>query len=77
MILDHFVIIGRDNCPWCEKAIDLIEDRGLSYHYFDVRKNEGIRAFLVQNGLNTVPQIYNDGELVGGYDDLVHYMEDY
>lgn len=77
MTNDHYVILGRDNCQWCEKAIDLLTYREKTYHYMDIKKHEALRAFMIQNGLNTVPQIYLDGELIGGYSDLEHYLEDW
>lgn len=73
---DHYVVIGSEKCGWCEKAKMLLTENGKSYHYFDIRENIQIRDFLIQNGMDTIPQIYTDGELVGGYDDLKHYLED-
>ena len=73
---DMYVVIGKDNCPWCEKAKELLADTGNVFEYFDINKDPAMRHFLVSSGLSTVPQVYLDGELVGGFDDLKASLEE-
>ena len=73
---EHFVILGRESCPWCDKAKELVTSKDHTFHYFDVMEADSIREFLIQNGMDTVPQVYKDGEYIGGYSDLENYLED-
>lgn len=69
--MPDFVIIGQPNCPWCDKAKELIEEEGFTYTYFDASTSNQLRIFLKSLDLLTVPQIYvQGGALVGGYEDL-------
>ena len=68
-----FVIIGKENCPWCDKAKELIEEEGFTFAYFNIggTEEDRLRIFLKSLNLATVPQIFVEGgAYVGGYDDL-------
>ncbi len=68
---DHWLVFGRPNCLWCEKAMDLLDDQTIEYRSTLVEEH---RLQLVDNGFTTVPQIWHNGQYVGGYDDLVKYL---
>lgn len=73
-----YTILGKPNCPWCEKAQELLEVKGLSYSYknVDPRMNPWLRTLLIMSGKSTVPQVFSpDGSYIGGYEDLVRYLE--
>jgi glutaredoxin 3 len=60
-----------DYCPYCTRAIALLEKRGIPYEEIDVTGNHEKRAWLVQTtGRRTVPQIFIKGESIGGSDEL-------
>lgn len=67
-----FWVYGSRNCPWCDKAVALLKKNGHSVAYMDVGENKYLRA----PEWKTVPQIYDVGYHVGGYEDLVKYLED-
>ena len=59
-------------CPYCEKAKALLKSKGVSYKEYDIGKEEVEEEMQERtDGAKTVPQIFIDGHLVGGYDDLV------
>jgi thioredoxin reductase (NADPH) len=68
-----YLVIGRQNCPYCDKAKDLLDSKGLEYVYVDMTSGDCIvdsvwKHFLVDDlKVKTVPQIFN---LTGGYDEL-------
>lgn len=68
---EHYVILTKPNCPWCERAKSLIQKAGDTYEEFDVPSNEVLRQFMYANGVRTVPQIFLDGEWIGTYEDFV------
>lgn len=65
-----FIILGRSNCPYCDKAKELLEKEGRDYRYIDVlgEGNEVFLSLLKDNNYKQVPQVF---ELVpGGYNTL-------
>lgn len=73
---EGWVIIGRTypRCLWCERAKSLLDDCGFKYEFIDLGGSEDLFRFMVNQGLNTVPQIYHRGLRVGGYEDLGGYI---
>lgn len=60
-------------CPYCTRAKDYLGKKGLAYSVIDVTGDDAARDALVQKsgGRKTVPQIFIDGQPIGGFDDLV------
>lgn len=59
-------------CPYCMRAKSLLSKKGVGYEELKVDENPGLIEDAVRRskGRQTVPQIFIDGEHVGGYDDL-------
>lgn len=58
-------------CPYCNMAKRLFEDLGVDYEEIDVTDDDQKRQQLVEEtGMRTVPQIFINGESVGGYSDV-------
>ena len=64
-------IYTTPSCPFCVRAKRLLEARGIAYDEIDVAGDPALRADLVQRtGRRTVPQIFIDGEPIGGFEEL-------
>jgi glutaredoxin len=61
------VVLGRSNCVWCERVKDLLRTYGVTFADFNIIDCPELIAFLQASGLTTVPQVFVDGQLVGGY----------
>ncbi len=58
-------------CPYCTQAKMLLRKRGISFEEIDVTERPDLREWLIKtSGLRTVPQIFINGQPVGGSDDL-------
>lgn len=59
-------------CPYCVRAKDLLTRKGVAFKEIDVTGDDEARVALVQKsgGRRTVPQIFINGESMGGYDDI-------
>ncbi len=58
-------------CPYCTRAKQLLEKKGVRYREVDVTDDDERRAWLVeQTGRRTVPQVFIAERPVGGCDDL-------
>ncbi len=71
-----FVIVGRDNCPWCDKVKELLDKVYCTYAYVNLTNHPEERARLVEAGINTVPQVYHHGSRIGGYEQTLRYLTD-
>ncbi|QSL94978.1 glutaredoxin 3 [Ectopseudomonas toyotomiensis] len=61
-------------CPYCIQAKALLSRRGVNVTEIDVGASPDQRAALIaRTGRRTVPQIYIEGNHVGGFDDLVAF----
>ena len=70
-------IYSKSNCPFCDKAKYLLEQKGVPFKEVRVDLDAEAREFIVSAGHRTVPQIYlNDNLFVeGGYTGLAKLDE--
>lgn len=58
-------------CPYCDRAKALLKSKNQSYEEVNLEdKPDEFNALKQRTGLMTVPQIFIDDQLVGGYTDL-------
>jgi len=60
-------------CPYCSRAKQLLGAKGASYEEYDITMGGPKRTEMLEraNGQSTVPQVFIDGQHIGGSDDLV------
>lgn len=60
-----------DHCPYCQKVIELLNNKGVTYMRYRIDGDEEARNKMSQraNGRKTVPQVFIDEKHVGGCDD--------
>ncbi len=63
-------IYGADWCGPCQQSKKWCEETGKDFEFFEY--TDLIEVFT-ENGWKTIPQIFVDGEHIGGYDDLVKH----
>ena len=70
-------IYGKTQCGNCDAAKRLCESRGLDFEYKQLDK-DFTREVMVEEfpTARTFPQIVVSGNKIGGYDQLVKYIED-
>jgi glutaredoxin 3 len=65
------VVYSTPSCPFCIRAKRLLEARHVPYDEIDVAEDDVLREDLVRRtGRRTVPQIFIDGESIGGFEEL-------
>ena len=59
-------------CPFCSRAKALLASKGADFLEIDVSMDAALRRTMIDrsNGGNTVPQIFIDGQHIGGSDEL-------
>lgn len=64
-------IYSKTYCPYCDRAKALLQSKGVAYEEINLEgKPDEMQALVKQTGLRTVPQIFINGKLVGGFTDL-------
>jgi glutaredoxin 3 len=65
-------IYTKDVCPYCTMAKRLLENKGQEWEEINLSREPGRVDEMIERsgGRMTVPEIFIDGTLVGGYDDL-------
>lgn len=65
-------IYVKSTCGFCYRALKLLDAKGASYKAYELTWGSPLREEMIQraNGRTTVPQIFIDGQHVGGCDDL-------
>lgn len=65
-------IYTSPTCGYCYRAKMLLKEKGVDFTEIDVVANPERRAEMTEraNGGRTVPQIFIDGQHVGGCDDI-------
>lgn len=59
-------------CPYCARALALLRDKGVDAEDIDITMDSAKRQEMIgrANGRTTVPQVFIDGQHIGGSDDL-------
>ncbi len=66
------IVSSKDPCPYCEQAKNLLTLKGIEYEERNITHGTWTREQLMEAVPNarTVPQIFLDGQLIGGFNEL-------
>ena len=82
MVNNMYYIVGRQSCPYCVKAKDLLAENSLKYKFRDLEENRALlMEFAKKFSWDTVPMVFKfsaSGEptFLGGYSDLVTHLSE-
>lgn len=62
----------KTTCPYCWRAQQLLDEKGVEVETYVLQWGSPLREEMIKraNGRSTVPQIFIDGQHIGGCDDL-------
>lgn len=67
------VVFSKSACPFCKRTKALLESKGINYKLYELNEMENgsdIQAALLEiSGQRTVPNVFINGEHLGGNDD--------
>ena len=74
------IVYSKNNCVYCNKAKTLLKNLGLEYEEKSLEKDFGSDpSKLIEDigkNVRQMPQIKIDGELIGGYNQLVEHFNE-
>lgn len=68
------IVYSKKNCPFCAMAMEELKLRGIVYDKIDLEEIGKSAAEVTGRKVNTVPQIYIQGKYVGGYEELMAFL---
>jgi len=71
----NFAVITRDKCSWCSKVKDLIREYPDTVVFeYNLNQEPLMLDFVKASGFKTVPIVFHDGKLIGGYVETERYV---
>ena len=65
------IVWSKNQCPYCVQAKALLESKGIEYEERNINEGWDRKDLLAAvPGARSVPQIFLDNELVGGFTEL-------
>ena len=67
-------IFSRGGCPHCARAKAMLRDAGIDFEALELNNEFSDRTLRAVSGATTVPQVFVNGELIGGADQLESWL---
>ena len=76
LAIKDITVYTKQNCVYCVKAKSLLKGLGLTYTEKKLEEFSSVDEMIKDIGkkVRAMPQIKIDGELVGGYNQLIEYF---
>ena len=68
------MVTPSHTCPWGLKARHLLKSQGYEVEDHHLKTREETDAFMARHGVKTTPQVFINGQRIGGYDDLRRFV---
>jgi len=75
-ILLYRMVLPTHTCPFGLLAKRMLEDAGLQFEDHVLQSREEVDAFKDEHGVATTPQVFVDGERIGGSEELARFLEE-
>ena len=78
-MFDTWIVLGKDDCPWCDRVKHLIEDEApgnILIDYTNVSKIPHLMTLMSMAGMTTVPQVFLNDQYIGGYQAVEELLHD-
>jgi glutaredoxin 3 len=72
LLVPEIIVYSGPFCPYCTKAKALLDKKNVSYEDFNVKEDSVKFDEMLSrsSGRKTIPQIFINGQHIGGCDDL-------
>ena len=69
-------IMTKPGCSHCQRARVALEEKGMAYEEIKLGQHSlSLSSLKAVSGRNTTPQVFVDGDLIGGADELIEYLK--
>ena len=71
-----YIIYSKPSCGYCSQAKELLEQNNLDFEYLQLGTHYNLDVLMtLAPNAKSFPQVFKDGELIGGYNDLVESLK--
>lgn len=69
---DVFIVYGSNTCPYCIKAVDLLDETESLYMFYDLNAfdDTSVLEEIVPTNHTTIPIVFKGQRFIGGYTEL-------
>jgi len=67
-------VFSRDGCPYCVRTKGLLHDAGIQFEELVLNRDFSESTIRAVSGKSTVPQVFINGNHIGGSEDLEAYL---
>ena len=67
-------VLSRDGCPHCVRAKSALRDASIDFDALELNNEFSERTLRAITGRTTLPQVFVNGELIGGADELETWL---
>ena len=68
-------IFTRLGCSFCANAKSLLMEKGVKFEELVLNEDYSIKSLKAISNTTTVPQIFSNGERIGGYEELTKFLK--
>jgi glutaredoxin 3 len=68
------MVLPEHTCPFGVRAKQMLDDAGYQVEEHILESRGDVDAFKDEHGVSTTPQVFIDGERIGGSTDLERYL---
>lgn len=69
------MVLPDHECPFGRRAKQMLDEAGFDVEEHILSSREETDAFKAEHDVATTPQVFIDGERIGGSDDLSRYLQ--
>jgi len=69
-------VFSREDCEYCARAKGLLQDAGIEFDELVLNRDFSEATIRAVSGKSTVPQVFINGDYIGGSEDLERYFND-
>ena len=74
--MSKYTIYSKPSCGYCLQAKDLLEQNKLEFEYKQLGTHYSLDEFMeLFPDTRSLPMIVKDGEVIGGFSNLVEYLK--
>jgi len=70
----NVTVFSRAGCPHCARAKSLLRNAGIDFEALELNNEYSDRTLRAVSGAKTVPQVFVNGQLIGGADALEQWL---
>jgi len=68
------IVYGTTHCSYCNRAKMVLKQKGIPFDYIDLQEIGKTAEEVTGRPVRSVPQIYIEGQYIGGYNEMMNYF---